>query len=49
MFKVSSPATDTLPVGYLFNHLFCSNAKGEAAGTYAKIKQSYSRSPPPAC
>jgi hypothetical protein len=32
MFKVSSPATDTLPVGYLFNHLFCSNVRNKARG-----------------
>jgi hypothetical protein len=36
MFKATSPATETTPVSYFFNHLSCSNAKGEAAGTRPK-------------
>jgi hypothetical protein len=27
MCKVTSPSTETLPVGYFFNHLSCSNGE----------------------
>ena len=36
IFRATSHATDTMPVGHFLNHLSCSNAKGEAAGTHSK-------------
>jgi len=38
MFKATSPATETVPVGYFFNHLFCSNDLHNLRGQSAMPK-----------
>jgi hypothetical protein len=38
MFKATSPASESVPVGYFFNHKFCSNSRADrCAAVFSRI------------
>jgi hypothetical protein len=50
MFKATSPATETLPVGRFFSHSSCSNDRDKARGNHPrKRRRGYSPSPSLTC